>query len=97
MKTNSNIRKLVVQVSQDAYQALQAEAVRIDRHAFNVASEICEQALICLDYKSPRADLPVDEPATSKDLMSGQRQWREEALRIIEEQRLCGDSVWGKV
>ena len=90
MKTNSNIRKLVVQVSQDAYQALQAEAVRIDRHAFNVASEICEKALIGLDYKSTRAGLPDDGPATCKELMSGQRQWREEALRIIEEERLCG-------
>ena len=90
MYTKSRSRKLVLQVSQDAYQALQAEAVRIDRHAFNVASEICEKALIGLDYKSPRADLPVDGPATCKELMSGQRQWREEALRIIEEERLCG-------
>ena len=90
MNTKYRTRKLVVSVSQDAHQALQNEAVRVDRHVASVASEICEKALTDLNYKSPRADLPADGPATYKELMSGQRQWREEALRIIEEQRLCG-------
>ena len=90
MNTKYRTRKLVVSVSQDAHQALQNEAVRVDRHTASMASEICEKALIGLDYKSPRADLPADEPATSKELMSGQRQGREEALRIIDEERLCG-------
>jgi hypothetical protein len=90
MNTEYRTRKLVVSVSQDAQQALQNEAVRVDCHMASVASEISEKALTGLNYKSPRADLPDDGPATSKELMSGQRQWREEALRIIEEQRLCG-------
>ena len=57
MKTNNRTRKLVLQVSEEAYQALQNEAVRIDRHAFNVASEICDSALLALNYKSPRENL----------------------------------------
>jgi len=90
MNTKYRTRKLVVSVSQDAHQALQNEAVRVNRHTASVASEICEKALTGLNYKSPREDLPADDSATSKELMLGQRQWREEALRIIEEQRLCG-------
>ena len=55
MNTKYRTRKLVVSVSQDAYQALQNEAVRIDRHATNVASEIVELALLALNYKSDKA------------------------------------------
>ena len=45
-------RKLVVNVSEDAYQCLQREAVRIDRHAANFASDVVELALLALDYNS---------------------------------------------
>ena len=46
-------------MSQDAYQALQNEAVKIDRHATNVASEVVESALLALNYKSDKA---LDKP-----------------------------------
>ena len=63
MNTNNRTRKLVLQVSEEAYQTLQKEAIRIDRHAFNVASEICQSALLALQYKQPNAldELPETE------------------------------------
>ena len=63
MNTNNRTRKLVLQVSEEAYQTLQKEAIRIDRHAFNVASEICQSALLALQYKQPNAldELPEME------------------------------------
>ena len=53
MNANNRTRKLVVQISESAYQALQKESVRIDRHAFNVASEVVETALHALAYRDP--------------------------------------------
>lgn len=63
MNTKYRTRKLVIQVSQDAYQALQDEAVRIDRHAYNVCSEIVENALMALKYNKDDAldELPEME------------------------------------
>lgn len=58
MKTRNRTRKLVVNVSEDAYQLLQREAVRIDRHAANYASDVMELALMALEYKS---DEPLDQ------------------------------------
>ena len=53
MNANNRTRKLVVKISESAYQKLQNESVRIDRHAFNVASEVCEAALQALTYVDP--------------------------------------------
>lgn len=50
MNTKHRTRKLVVTVSNEAYQTLQTEAVRIDRHTTNVASEVVESALLALAY-----------------------------------------------
>lgn len=54
MNTKQRNRKLTVTVSYEAYQALQTEAVRIDRHTTNVASEVVEAALLSLAH-------PTDE------------------------------------
>ena len=54
MNTKHRTRKLVVTVSNEAYQTLQTEAVRIGRHIANVASEVVESALLALAY-------PTDE------------------------------------
>ena len=52
MNTKHRTRKLVVTVSNGAYQALQTEAVRTDWHATNVAYEVVESALLALAYPS---------------------------------------------
>lgn len=46
-------RKFCVTVSQEAYECLQAEAYRLDRHSVRVAQEVVEQALLALKYSDP--------------------------------------------
>jgi hypothetical protein len=43
----------LVHVSPEAYRALQNEAVRLDRHATNVCSDVLESALLALQYNDP--------------------------------------------
>ena len=53
MEQKHRTRKLVVNVSQESYKLLQAEAFRLDRHATNVSSDIVEAALQALKYSDP--------------------------------------------
>ena len=43
----------MVHVSPEAYKSLQSEAVRVDRHASNVVSDVLESALMALQYNDP--------------------------------------------
>ena len=63
MKNDTRRRKFCVMVSQEAYEALQAEAFRVDRHSVRVAQEIVESAFLALKYSSPEAldELPEME------------------------------------
>ena len=53
MEPKHRTRKLLVNVSQESYKLLQAEAFRLDRHASNVSSDIVESALRALKYVDP--------------------------------------------
>ena len=53
MEPKHRTRRLVVNVSQEAYKLLQAEAFRLDRHASNVSSDVVESALQALKYSDP--------------------------------------------
>ena len=63
MKNDNRRRKMCVMVSQEAYEALQAEAFRLDRHSVRVAQEIVESAFLALKYNQPDAldELPEME------------------------------------
>ena len=53
MEPKHRTRKLLVNVSQESYKLLQAEAFRLDRHASNVSSDIVESARQALKYVDP--------------------------------------------